>query len=770
MVPSEPLTQLAEKSLLAAGLLDPSAAYARVLGLLRGIFLVLKFHGAKTAVMVSLATQLATYLGSCDEAKFLKRTKVVLATPMARYLRNAVPVIDEPFVPTGAWRRWSKSRLVAFTKKNTHLWFSFLQCKRSCLPLSDEYVLDVAYDDHRDAMKCPDPLALGVSEAEDVERTALIDRALLAIKPVLEIIGKSLSRTTYEGLLDLDHHASQSASLEQTRSAGGQAGQFNFELAMGVNQRPPVAKMFDEHETMVRMTAVRGPVSVVEQARDKRGRALGVDFKTSRFNTVEVEKADVERREMFVERLRRWIDCAPMPENLTAKIQGIVEPLKVRVISKGSSAPYYLAKGLQKALHDSMRHLPCFRLIGRPFSPTDLFDLERLDGELGITEQETFFWFSGDYKASTDNSSARLGMAIFDSLLAYLPASVPERYKQWMRLVLAPHICVYPKQSYLDPVLQTNGQLMGSPLSFPILCLMNLAIFAMATGASRHELIHKVLINGDDILYRATRAEFHRHNELGSRCGLSPSIGKVYLSPEYANINSICCHTGPPIRIERVRSQPPRMSRAAEPTHKYVIRDVRQIDFLNTGLFFGQQKVMARVGGDVDANEVRANPTTAVINTLLQGALRGTAHELLKMYLSKHRHDINKETKGKNLFIHQTLGGMGVVPPCGFEPSYTWQQLAVATTIWMKSINSISSVRPYPNVRLVPSSAPRVQPWHVIHSDDTDLEEDDRITNPVRKRLAVFVHGRRPLPPVLLISGIVLTANLRLNASPGSLV
>jgi hypothetical protein len=159
-------------------------------------------------------------------------------------------------------------------------------------------------------------------------------------------------------------------------------------------------------------------------------------------------------------------------ETLHCVIQGVIEPNKVRVISKGPGHHYYLARTLQKALASALRDIPCFVLTGRTLSPTDLIDLS-------ASRQPGDEWFSIDYSAATDGLSTSLSREIFETLLSPI-LTTEELRRAW--LVLGPHQFSYPCGEALDgPYLQRNGQLMGSPLSFPFLCLANLCLYLNVT-------------------------------------------------------------------------------------------------------------------------------------------------------------------------------------------------------------------------------------------------------------------------------------------------
>jgi hypothetical protein len=78
----------------------------------------------------------------------------------------------------------------------------------------------------------------------------------------------------------------------------------------------------------------------------------------------------------------------------------------------------------------------------------------------------------------------------------------------------------YPRDketgTQVEPGLMKRGQLMGSILSFPILCLANLGLYLRVTQESQRNWTDKqrldaVLVNGDDMLYVASPDLFYKH-------------------------------------------------------------------------------------------------------------------------------------------------------------------------------------------------------------------------------------------------------------------
>lgn len=619
----------------------------RAQGLLRGLMLILAHHSAPQMVLDDFRRQATTYLTVESESVFFKRAKYLTVAPMAKYLRCEPPKQpDADFVATGHWKRWSHGRFRVFSRRNTHLWYSFLQGKRAALPLSDELVL-TTYEEHRISMGREDPI--------DDETLEIIMKEL---EPVLEKVQRQLIRRyntnrqiTFEDHMgdqwfvsdrETRHKASSRACYEASRAKGGQLGHL-------VTLCPGVQTMNPSNRTEVRKLPelarmVYHPVALV------RGLV--------RYNVL-IEEYDYRDGEVL------WYDAIKKEAVkftggtvCRATIQAVLEPLKVRVISKGNAVPYYVSKPLQVALHDTLREMSCFRLIGRPLCPTDLFDLAENRSIIGTGQYE---WFSIDYSAATDRLSAKLSARILGRLLE----GQNEELTEIWRSVLAPHWCryPYPYSESVKPIQQQNGQLMGSILSFPILCLANLGLYLGNLREDSRPLRDKlkgVLVNGDDMLYVARSSMWKQHVELGDAVGLTMSPGKAYHHRVYANANSACYHYD----LYNRRSTP------------------YYVPFLNVGLYFGQSKVL---GGDELETE---KSLVSTITRLVDGSLPGKQADVFRGFMSRHTKAIQSECSDnrhgmRNLFIPVEMGGMGVTPIPGVAVGITYrQQVTAYTRLW----------------------------------------------------------------------------------------
>lgn len=198
----------------------------------------------------------------------------------------------------------------------------------------------------------------------------------------------------------------------------------------------------------------------------------------------------------------------------------IPEPLKVRMITKAEEDCWVL-KPVQKAMWKALSHYKCFELTHTPTLPLDFID-----------SWKGRYLLSGDYESATDNLNQDIMQLFVDELVKVLPI----QYRDWVKFEAGSHVVTYPKSSGLSDIIQTRGQLMGSLLSFPVLCVANAACLAIIKDCSLEDL--PALVNGDDILFRADSLPIRKWKTLTKSIGLKPSIGKNYQHRLFGSINS----------------------------------------------------------------------------------------------------------------------------------------------------------------------------------------------------------------------------------------
>jgi hypothetical protein len=142
----------------------------------------------------------------------------------------------------------------------------------------------------------------------------------------------------------------------------------------------------------------------------------------------------------------------------------------------------------------------------------------RVDGEVFV---------SGDYEGATDNLNNHVQRFLLERVLSRC-RFVPESIRRYAIESMSPMLSFEGKEVRLR-----TGQMMGFLLSFPLLCLVNYVTF-------RYYVRRKVpvKINGDDIVFRATREEFELWASGVGASGLRLSVGKTMVSQSYFSLNS----------------------------------------------------------------------------------------------------------------------------------------------------------------------------------------------------------------------------------------
>lgn len=143
-------------------------------------------------------------------------------------------------------------------------------------------------------------------------------------------------------------------------------------------------------------------------------------------------------------------------------------------------------------------------------------------------------FLSGDYESATDFLSTEVAELMLDTMAetSGLPVELWESARETLRPL------IHLPDDYKDPqgrsaIVLRRGQMMGSLLSFPLLCLQNYCATTYILGKDR-----PLLINGDDLLTCVTRNEYRRWLTELPNLGLKPSAGKTGLSRSFFTINS----------------------------------------------------------------------------------------------------------------------------------------------------------------------------------------------------------------------------------------
>jgi len=296
---------------------------------------------------------------------------------------------------------------------------------------------------------------------------------------------------------------------------------------------------------------------------------------------------------------RLWIaEQRVTPKRPTkCRLAVIFEPLKVRPITAGESMRYALGKAFQQPLWDSLQRFPCFSFTGCSVNASivtsqlskyigDLSDPLYYRGEFRAPRD--VLYVSADYKGATNYMHSDCTQAVLDAIYPD-PAwrAIAED------LVGAHDIHYYDRSGLgrervlLRQVLQKSGQLMGSMISFPILCCVNVAVLRAAYERVLERTLSlkeiPALINGDDLVARMTTVCYDLWQSWIPHVGFFESPGKSYISRSWVQINSrtFDMEEITPIGFVAVRQRPfvnmgiiEGFKKGIEPQHEPVLENV----------------------------------------------------------------------------------------------------------------------------------------------------------------------------------------------------
>lgn len=373
-----------------------------------------------------------------------------------------------------------------------------------------------------------------------------------------------------------------------------------------------------------------------------------------------------------------WAECLRHKKPCTSQVKEILEPLKVRVITKSEALHQYLSIPVQKALHGALRQRRPFALLGRPVGGDMINDLVTRSRDIQGS------WVSGDYKGATDGLSQEISEIVARRSIQHLaPFLETQELDQLLKNLVGQNIR-YCHGDQPEVVTQKNGQLMGSILSFPILCLVNYLTYFYSKSDLYFEYLkyvqsgrgpctpreidkELVLINGDDILFKSTDADYHIWTRNLRFFGFTPSLGKNLRSNRFLMINSTM----------------------------YVQSSTSGSDFFehlpfpNLGLLKGRSKV-----GREESNLIDTKPLWTIADDIQDGFGR----EFPQLYRSWNRRTLEiYSNKGqRNYYGPRELGFCGLYDP---NAEFTEPQRAWATGIYRQLTTYGPQCRTPPGLR-----------------------------------------------------------------------
>jgi hypothetical protein len=583
-----------------------------------GIIEILADHDVKffenhtTTTILSVVQTLLNCNGYDEYIDLVKYSSTYMH---ARSLKQVLPekptsyVGDSaPLLFKGSVRRFLLSRIATLSDRNQHLFWSLAQVKR-CAEVVPDYFIEKSLHKHRKAMDlCSDPV-------EDDFKISLTEK-----------FDNIIEKITFRNI-DTVHEYSTSACWEASTVSGG-------------------AKAYLQHSSMLN------------------GHTSNDELLMMSYHP---RKGVMQRRGFTNLELRDLISDAPSSDEMCqAKVYPICEPLKVRNITKSNAHQYAIAKGMQMDMHSSLKKYFQFNLVG---APCEIADIQEL-----CDRSPSGVFASGDFSAATDNVKIELTKLFFERLIFSLQHQkvVDTVYIKYLRRVLYEHEIHYPtnfSEDKIEPVIQKNGQLMGSVLSFMVLCAINIATYWHSVEPEVEDFTHlNVKVNGDDILFRTSIEKYNTWLQTLPKAGLFPSPGKNFFHEKYCTVNSAL------------------FSVSKNNTVKY-------IPFFNVGMLLGQSKVCRTEFTD----KYKSKPVHCLHSKVMHGAYNTARANDRFCYYNKEllaKATLHPAGFNCNYYLPREYGGLGMkVPNLSYLSSKLANKLSASEKVKLAPYTIVTSVQ-----------------------------------------------------------------------------
>lgn len=335
---------------------------------------------------------------------------------------------------------------------------------------------------------------------------------------------------------------------------------------------------------------------------------------------------------------------------------GLAEALKVRVITKGPPLLNTVLKPLQRFMWGQLQKFQIFKLTGQTITAEYIQDV------LGKSLKEDESFLSVDYSDATNEIISYASDCVAEAISIKLNLTKDEAIL--LKTSLTGHILEYeavnPNYDEFDPDStptitlrkpQTNGQLMGSISSFYVLCLINATVCRWAKEITTDKSCSlknlQIPINGDDAVMKTTLQGKQDWEDVANAFGLKPSVGKVYYSKEFLNMNSTTYTFYPDgwegYQIKRNLDKP--INR---------IRHFRLIPYVNMGLLMG----LTRSAGQATVVGTNYGSIGARSHDLIENSPPGIRERVMCQFLHENKESLQKTRCP--WFIPENLGGLGL--------------------------------------------------------------------------------------------------------------
>jgi len=621
-------------------------------------------HAIETRESLALMEALTLkYFSNCIAAvKYVKmQTTYMTAAALGQTELPVVPLAagERPGIFGGGWiyRRCHSFMTMGQKSHRSHrelaLIFDVLQSKLGRPPVSLDFIV-AAMEDHKavlTTMKQHLGLYGVVGEGQSRKFEKATDEAFVKREHILarikerirEIVNLVYGKQVFNAH---DHVPSMNAGFYGSRKNGGAFGNLlrGWAISSGYCRwnrvsghwvlKPQEEREVDQKHNIINKTIMSFSVPDAGIVRERRETDLpGLDLIPS-WNQYVDRRVNDTLRLGYVE----------------ARVSPIVEPDKVRTITASEEAIVYRALAFQKFAHGILRRYPVFEYSGMPVDSKSLLSHFK-------DSWDSLGWFlNGDYKGATDNLHPDLGEEVINAICdtVKLPDGQLLNATVWKELLLADllkHEIFYPGEK-LDGQghRQVWGQLMGSPTSFYVLCIVNAAASSVGLGYSLEKTMDgPIAVNGDDIVAWVSDPAQYEDWKYATACaGLELSPGKNYLTKDAAIINSgIFC---PIIR---------------DPRDAHSSRDSNLLGFeeivpLNQSLLFGFEKKGTDAGKDLKVDMIPHELGSRLRELLLGAGTPEVWHLWREEFLKYHSQVLKKLPPGVSKFMSPELGGAGV--------------------------------------------------------------------------------------------------------------
>jgi len=389
-----------------------------------------------------------------------------------------------------------------------------------------------------------------------------------------------------------------------------------------------------------------------------------------------------------------------MMESTNVEPIGLMEALKVRIITKCPPVLMYVMKPIQKWMAHCLGRYRVFALTKQPVTERLISESIRSDLKPGEN------WLSGDYSAATDNLRKEFSDAVGHAVGRYivsdefLDSITVDRLRLLLRRSLTgfslgimeildlgddqknPSNFYYNSgdvfgiriggvaiEEFLKSDLtlgQQDGQLMGSVTSFVVLCIINAALcrYCLELGYNRKFQLDdddiNLLINGDDCVFVANDGVHAAWRWLGPRMGLEPSLGKYYYTNKFLQVNSRTF-------VPKLR---PRFCMDASSSKSYM-QTFYKVKFVSMGLVLGMGRSCVANQPKEAIQVDKLMNLSSWYNENMRQAPSYTHRSLHNNYVGQLKLAIDHKSCHIPWYLPQWHGGLGLRPPksLGIKPS-----------------------------------------------------------------------------------------------------